>query len=115
MRKINCSSQGADILVEKVTKYLQLLNGLGTRSPLRCMASQLRTERGKKGNECTREMLFMLSETVLSRAEERWEAGIRHAQRAIFCLYHSQHIPRITLVHVVEYKRVCNSCSGEIG
>lgn len=77
-------------MVEKVTKYLQLLNALGTRSPLRCVAARLGAERGKKGNVCARETLFVLSKMVLSRAEERREAGVRRAPRAIFRSYHSQ-------------------------
>lgn len=84
MRKIDCRSQGAEVRVEKVAKYLQLLDGLGARYPLHCTAAQLLAERGKKGNACTREMLFMLSKMVLSRAEERREAGIQHAQRTLF-------------------------------
>lgn len=75
-------------MVEKVTKYLQLLCRLGTRSPLHCIAAQLHTERGKKGDSCSREKLFMLLKRILPRAEERREGGICRAQTATFCLYH---------------------------
>lgn len=85
MRKINCCSQKADVLVEKVTKCLQLLNGLGTGYPLHCVA-----EREKEENTCTRVNTLYALQNDLIKGRRKQEARHLACPKAIFCLYDSQ-------------------------
>lgn len=62
-------------MVEKVAKYLQLLNGLGTGSLPRCMAPQRHAERGKEGNACAREMPLMFSKMDLFKGRRKKGGG----------------------------------------